>query len=140
MKSAAICLSVVITLACLFVVLKAANDYIAPLVFNSRVERLHETGLPNIRIENGTTVYCRMKADDFRFPLPGGSVATNSKIIIGGYDTIEGTIEARFSITNHTTEAEYQRSLTGNIQEGAQIDFENIPQGFLIKFTYFGDR
>jgi hypothetical protein len=140
MKVAAICLAVVIALASLFVVLKAANDYIAPLVFNSRVERIHEVGLPKVCVENGTTVYCRMKAEDLRFPLPSGSVGTNGKIINGGFDTVEGTIEARFSSTNHITEAGYQRLLTGNVQEGAQIDLENIPQGFLIKFSYFGDR
>ncbi len=40
------------------------DQYLAPLFFSARLERLFERNLPRAEIENGC-VYCRMKADDF---------------------------------------------------------------------------
>ena len=116
-----------------------ANQYIAPLVFNSRIERLGEKSLPKITIERGSSVYCRMKADDFRFPLPPGSRATNL-VVTGGFDTVDGSVEARFGGTKRMTASEYETSLSGKVQVGGQITAQETPEGLLIKFHYFGDR
>jgi hypothetical protein len=116
-----------------------ANAYIAPLFFNSRLERRHETGLPKIVVEKGTTIYCRMKADDFRFPLPPGSRGTNA-IVSGGFDTVDGTVEARFDGSNQMTAGEYESWLLGKVQIGGQITAQPTSGGLLIKFHYFGDR
>jgi hypothetical protein len=80
-----------------------------------------------------------MKADDFRFPLPPGSHATNLAVS-GGFDTVDGSVEARFDSTDHLTASQYQDWLAGKIQVGGQITVETIPNGLLIKFHYFGDR
>jgi hypothetical protein len=115
------------------------DDSIAPLFFNSRIERLGEKNLPKIIIENGNTIYCRMKADDFRFPLPPGSWATNP-IVTGGFDTVDGSVEARFENTNHVTAIQYQSSLSGKVQVGGRITVYAISGGLLIEFHYFGDK
>lgn len=112
---------------------------IAPLFLNSRVERLPEQHLPKISIEKGTTVYCRMKADDFRFPLPPGSHATNL-VVSGGFDTVHGSVEVRFGGVDHFTASQYQDWLSGKIQQGGQVIVETISNGLLIKFHYFGDK
>src|SRR5256885_154719 len=94
-----------------------ADDFIAPLFLNSRIERLHEKNLPKILVERGSTIYCRMKADDFRFPLPPGSRAVNP-IVTGGFDTVDGSVEARFESTNRVTATEYKSWLSGKVQVG----------------------
>jgi hypothetical protein len=48
--------------------------------------------LPAVIIENGNTVYCRMKSCDFRFPLPDKSHVVWTNIDDGGFDTIHGSI------------------------------------------------
>jgi len=53
--------------------------------------RAHEK-LPAISVENGDTVYCRMRYCDFRFPLPNGARIVQTNIESGGFDTINGTI------------------------------------------------
>jgi hypothetical protein len=113
--------------------------FLAPLFLNSRIERLGETNLPKIMVENGNTIYCRMKADDFRFPLPPLSRATNL-LVTGGFDTVDGSIEVQYESTNQITAATYERSLSGHMQAGGQISVEAIPSGLLIKFHYFGDK
>jgi|ERR1044071_2873702 hypothetical protein len=115
-----------------------ANQYIAPLVFNSRIERVGEKSLPKITIQRGS-IYCRMKADDFRFPLPPGSRATNL-VVTGGFDTVDGSVQARFDGTNRMTASDYETSLSGKVQVGGQITVQELPEGLLIKFHYFGDR
>jgi hypothetical protein len=136
MKAVAImvCAAVVVALIALF-----ANAHIAPLFFNSRLERLHENGLPKIVVEGGGTIYCRMKADDFRFRLPPGSRATNA-VVTGGFDTVDGSVEARFEGGKQITPSEYAAWLSGTVQVGGQVTGEIIPGGLLIKFHYFGDK
>jgi hypothetical protein len=99
-----------------------------------------EKDLPKILIR-GNSVYCRMKADDFRFPLPPGSRAVNP-VVRGGFDTVDGSVEARFDGTgsNQITAIEYEDSLSGKVQTGGQISVQPTPDGLLIKFHYFGDR
>jgi len=138
MKAAIIAVAVLLGVALILVAFRWANEYIAPLVFNSRIERLHESNLPKILVE-GNTICCRMKADDFRFPLPRGSRATNA-VVTGGFDTVEGSVEARFDDTNRITAGEYETSLLGGVQVGGQITVQTIPEGLLIRFHYFGDR
>jgi hypothetical protein len=115
-----------------------ANSFVAPLFLNSRIERLHEKNLPRVIVERDT-IYCRMKADDFRFPLPAGARAVNP-VVTGGFDTVDGTIQARFDGTNGVTAGEYEGSLSGKVQVGGQITAQAIPGRLLIKFHYFGDR
>ena len=132
----------IITLICAVLVAATiwwADKFIAPLFFNSRIERLGEKNLPKIKVENGNKVYCRMKADDFRFPLPVGSLATNT-VVTGGFDTVDGSVEARFVNTNQITPAEYENSLSRKVQVGGLVTAKAIPGGMLITFHYFGDR
>ena len=124
---------IVLCTAMLAVAILFADSFIAPLMFHSRIERLGETNLPSIRIERGSTVYCRMKADDFSFPLPPSSHATNLTVT-GGFDTVDGTVEARFDGTNQQTADQYQDSLVGRLSPGARITADHIPGGLLIKF------
>ena len=125
--------------AMLIVAILFANSFIAPLVFNSRIERLGETNLPSIRVERGSTIYCRMKADDFSFPLPPASRATNLTVT-GGFDTVDGSVEARFDGPNPLSADEYQASLIGRLSPGGYITAAPVPGGLLIKFHYFGDK
>ena len=53
--------------------------------------RMHEN-LPAVSIENGDTIYCRMRYCDFRFPLPAKARIVRSDPVTGGADTINGAI------------------------------------------------
>ena len=53
--------------------------------------RMHEN-LPAVSIENGDTVYCRMRYCDFRFPLPDKAHIVKIDPVTGGADTINGAI------------------------------------------------
>lgn len=132
----------IVLLVCVVLFAGAAWAVIAlsPLFLNSKIERLHEKNLPKILVENGGVIYCRMKADDFRLPLPPGSRAVNPVITSGGFDTVDGTVEARFESTNQLTVGEYKAWLAGKVQVGGEIHVETTPDGLLIKFHYFGDR
>jgi len=139
-QSETIKIALMLVCAAFFVaVIWIVNDFFAPLFLNSRIERLGETNLPKIMVENGNIVYCRMKADDFRFPLPPNSRAVNP-IVTGGFDTVDGTIQVQFDSTNRITPYEYGNWLSGRIQIGASITSETISNGLLIKFHYFGDK
>jgi len=138
MKAAIAAVAILVGVALILGAFRWANEFIAPLVFNSRVERLHENNLPKVVVE-GSTIYCRMKADDFRFSLPRGSHATNA-VVTGGFDTVDGSVEARFDGTNRITAGEYETSLSGRVQVGGQITAQTVPGGLVIKFHYFGDR
>lgn len=48
--------------------------------------------LPTVFVENGSTVYCRMRYCDFRFPLPDKAHVVRTNIDAGGFDTIHGSI------------------------------------------------
>jgi len=115
------------------------NIHVAPLCFDSRIDRLWEKNLPKILVERGGMVTCRMKADDFHFPLPPGTRATNL-VVTGGFDSVDGSVEARFDSTNQITAHAYETSLSGKIQDGGQVKAQSIPGGLLITFHYFGDR
>ena len=80
-----------------------------------------------------------MKADDFRFPLPPGSHAVNP-VINGGFDSVEGSVEARFDDNKQVASREYEKLLSGKLQEGGQVSSQTIPGGLLIHFHYFGDK
>ena len=134
MKAVATLTCVALLAGAVLVVIK-----LSPLFLNSKIERIHERNLPTIRIEKGGTVYCRMRADDFRFPLPPGSRAVNP-VVTGGFDTVDGSVEARFESTNRVTATEYKSWLSGKVQVGGQVTAHTVPGGFLIKFHYFGDR
>jgi hypothetical protein len=112
---------------------------ISPLLFNSKIERTHERNLPSIQIEKAGIIYCRMKADDFRFPLPSGSRAANP-VVTGGFDTVDGSVEARFDGTNQVTSSEYEKWLSGKVPVGGRVSAHAIEGGLLIEFHYFGDR
>jgi hypothetical protein len=121
-------------------ILSFLNDYVAPLFLNSRIERLHETGLPKAVVEKGGIIYCRMKADDFRFPLPPGSHALPPIITSGCFDCVDGTVEARFDSSNHITPSEYETWLSQRLQVGGGVTAVSVPGGLSIKFHYFADR
>ncbi|HEY2084366.1 MAG TPA: hypothetical protein VGI88_16415 [Verrucomicrobiae bacterium] len=131
-------LAVVACVALIAFAIWIADDSIAPLFLGSRIERLGEKDLPKISVEK-RSIYCRMKADDFSFPLPSGSRGTNA-VISGGFDTVDGTVEAIFEGTNNISAYEYEDWLSGRVQEGGQVTAQSIPGGLLIKFHYFGDR
>jgi hypothetical protein len=136
-KTAVISISVALSVA-LFVVF--FNEYLAPRLFNSRIERIHEKGLPTACIENGTVLYCRMKADDFRLPLPPGSHAFTPIITTGGFDWVDGTVQIQFGTSNLITPAGYDHWLSGRLPAGASVSAEPIQKGLMIKFHYFGDK
>src|SRR5438874_1611663 len=104
---------IVVAVVCAVLIAGAALAAIklAPLFLNSKIERLHEKNLPSIRIEKAAIVYCRMKADDFRFPLPPGSRTANP-LITGRFDRVDGSVEARFGGTNQMTASEYENWLS----------------------------
>ena len=139
MKGLAILIATVVTGVLVFAAIRFLDDTLAPLFLNSRIERLGESNLPRIVVERGSTVYCRMKADDFRFPLPPGSRAI-TLVVSGGFDTVDGSVEARFEGTNKVSSIEYETLVAGNAQEGGRVTAEPIQGGLLIKFHYFGDR
>ncbi|MCU1292636.1 MAG: hypothetical protein JWP08_1486 [Bryobacterales bacterium] len=138
MKVALTLVAVLIGAVLIFAAARFADEIVAPLFFNSRIGRLHEENLPKVLVEGGI-LYCRMKADDFRFPLPPGSRAVNP-VLTGGFDTVEGSVEARFDGTNRITASEYEAFLSGKVQIGGWITAQTISEGLLIKFHYFGDR
>jgi hypothetical protein len=138
MKVAAVVVAVLVGLV-LFASLRYVNTSLAPLFLNSRIDRLGENHLPKILVERGNTIYCRMKADDFRFPLPPGSRPLNPTVR-GGFDTADGSVEVRFEGSNSVTVSEYKVFLAGKVQAGGEIRAQTIPGGLLIKFHYFGDR
>jgi hypothetical protein len=135
-------MTVAAVLVCTALVMAAiwfADDTIGPLFLNSRIERLGEKNLPTILAEKGGMIHCRMKADDFRFPLPPGSRAV-SLVVKGGFDTVDGSVEARFESTNQITASQYEGWLSDKVQAGGQVTAQAISGGLLIKFHYFGDR
>lgn len=134
-------MKVVAALVCAGLIAGAALVAIkfSPLFLNSKIERIHEKHLPSIRVEKAGTICCRMKADDFRFPLPSGSRAVNP-VVTGGFDTVDGSVELRFDSTNQVTANEYETWLAGKVPVGGQVRARTIPDGLLIKFHYFGDR
>jgi hypothetical protein len=110
------------------------------MVLDSRLERLGETGLPRASVKNGV-IHCRMKADDFRFPLPQGTHVVLPIKITGGFDTVDGSVEARFDDSAvHITPYEYEVWLSKKLQEGASVKTRTVPDGLLIEFHYFGDK
>jgi hypothetical protein len=117
MKNAAIVVAMLVGIALMCAAIRFADNFIAPLFLNSRIERLGEKNLPKILVERGSTIHCRMKADDLRFPLPPGSRAVNP-VVTGGFDTVDGSVEARFDGTNRITASEYEYSLSGKVQVG----------------------
>lgn len=139
MKDASIFIAIFVAGVLVFEAIHFLDDTIAPLFLNSRIERLGERNLPRIVVERDNVVYCRMNADDFRFPLPSGSRATNLVVSVG-FDTVDGSIEARFDKPGGMRAGEYQSFLAGKVPEGGQVTVQTIAGGLLIKFHYFGDR
>lgn len=135
-----ICVSIVVALAILSAAWNFFDTELAPLFFNARVERLHEIGLPRIMVRNGDTIYCRMKADDFEFPLPPGAQAVHAILTSGGFDTVDGSIEARFGKGGRMTPEDYEQFLQGKVPVGGWVTAGYTNDGLLINFHYFGDR
>jgi hypothetical protein len=115
------------------------DTIVAPLFLNSRIERLAEKNLPSIVIEIGRTVYCRMKADDFRFPLPPRAHALNP-VVTGGFDTVHGSVEVRFDRLEEISASQYEVWLEGKVPVGGEVKARQLSGGLLIEFSYFGDR
>jgi hypothetical protein len=61
---------------------------------NGDIRALQRTNekLPTVNIQNGDTVYCRMRMCDFSFPLPDGARVVRTNIDDGGGDTINGEV------------------------------------------------
>lgn len=119
MKFAFIGLAVALGAVLMFAVARFLDQSIAPLLLNSRIGRLGETNLPRVIVQGGN-LYCRMKADDFRFPLPPGSRAVNP-VVGGGFDTANGSVEARFDGTNQITVSEYKAFSQAKCRLGAGL-------------------
>jgi hypothetical protein len=139
-KKVAILCCCLVCVVCIALAFRFVDDSIAPLFLNSRIERLHETGLPKALVEKEGMIYCRMKADDFRFPLPPGSRVLPPITVSGGFDTVDGSVEVRFEGSRQFTSDEYENWLSGTLQEGGWVTAESVPGGLSIKFHYFGDR
>ena len=115
-------------------------EFLSRMLFNSRVERLGERGLPKVFVENQGVIHCRMKADDFRFPLPPGTHVLTSAVTDGGFDWADGAVQIQFEGTNAITADQYKSWLSDKLQIGASITAEPLPRGLVIKFHYFGDK
>ncbi|MGJ8635117.1 MAG: hypothetical protein ACSHX7_14470, partial [Luteolibacter sp.] len=117
----------------------AANS---TLFFGTRLDRALEDGLPRVLIEDAQVVYCRMKADDFRFELPNGGVAADPLISSGGFDTVKGSVEISFPQGDGISADEYESWMQGRLQVGGWISArDDVSTGNLIvDFSYFGDK
>lgn len=115
-------------------------QFLSTRLLDSRIDRLHETGLPKICVVSGTEIYCRMKADDFRFPLPPNSHTTKSAVTSGGFDWVDGIVNVAFDTSNHMTAAGYYQWLSNKLPMGASVTVQALPSGLAIKFHYFGDK
>src|SRR4051812_39883834 len=103
-------------------------ELLSVILFHSRIERLGEND-PKIALERSGTIYCRMKADDFRFPLPSGSQVLAMEVTTGGFDWAEGSVQLRFENSNHITPASYDKWLSKELQAGAKITTESVSEG-----------
>ena len=106
--------------------------------------RQSEANLPQISVEERRVIYCRMRADDFRFPLPPNSSAHDPTLTGGGFDTVEGSVVARFH-GRPMTGYEYEAWISDRLQPGGSVSAETLansrtPADLLIRFSYFGDR
>jgi hypothetical protein len=133
-------LAIIICVALVAAGIWFVDDTIAPLFLNSRIERIAEAGLPKAFEEAGGIIHCRMKADDFRFPIPPHSRVVNPIVVSGGFDTVHGSVRVEVEKPFEVSAYAYENSLAGKIQEGGRITTELIPDGLLIKFDYFGDK
>jgi len=109
------------------------DDYIAPLFFDSRIERIHETGLPSATIERGG-VYFRMRADDFFLPLPKGARVKQPIKFSGGYDTVDGDMEVSFDKSNGTAPHGHEGLVSGSIGVGGYVKNEWVPGGLVVVY------
>jgi hypothetical protein len=112
--------------------------------------RAHEQ-LPAVFVEEGRTVYCRMRYCDFRFPLPDGAQVLRTNLQGGGYDTIQGSVDVRGSQDRQIDYAAYARVLRAHrftVNSGPDVASFNastadggclrVEYGSII-FSYFGD-
>ena len=130
-------------IVCVIVIMGGAwclVEFFSRMLLHSRVERLGEKALPKVSVEQQDTIYCRMKADDFRFFLPPGSRALAPIVTSGGFDWLDGTVEVQFEGSNNITAEEYERWLSDKLQTGGSIIAKPSPGGLIIKFHYFGDK
>jgi hypothetical protein len=113
-----------------------------PHFADSKSDRLSEDNLPRIEIENGRTVYCRMKADDFRFPLPEGATGIDPQLSSGGFDTVKGSVRVRFTKQPGMSAERYQEWLRQRLQTGgiAHVDYDVSSSDLIVNFSYFGDK
>ena len=112
------------------------------LFLNSRLDRQREEGLPAVSIEGGKSIYCRMKAADFRFELPAGGVAAEPIIESGGFDSVHGSVVITFPEATQRSAGEYGEGLRRDLQVGGRVSAREDPSsgGILLDFSYFGDK
>ena len=112
------------------------------LFLDSRLDRLMENGLPTITIEDEKIVYCRMKGDDFRLPLPPEGTVSESSIESGGYDTVAGSVLVTFLGGQSISPQKYEKWLKGKVQTGGWVaaTTDRKSGGILVSFSYFGDK
>ena len=92
------------------------------------------------KLKAGTEDVDIASTKNVKWAIKLGSQSYGNPVVTGGFDTVDGSVEARFNGTNRVTAGEYESSLAGKIQVGGQVRAETIPGGLLIKFHYFGDR
>ena len=112
------------------------------LFLNSRLDRLDESNLPLVSIEDENVVYCRMKADDFRFEIPTGGVATKASIESEGFESVDGSVVVTFPEERQISTRQYGELLRKNLQVGGRVSVTDHPDsgGILVDFSYFGDK
>ena len=104
-----------------------------------QLSRRHEK-LPAVSIENGDTVYCRMRACDFRFPLPRGSQFIKTELVERGFDTINGFIYVKMTNGTAVNLAAYEAQLNKyHLAEGGWVSPDQTNNLTQIRFSYFGD-
>ena len=90
--------------------------------------RAHEK-LPAISVENGDTIYCRMRYCDFRFPLPSNMHIVRTNLDGGGFDTINGAIYVvgpNGGPVNMRGYAEFLQKKHWNVTVGSGVGCEDV--------------
>jgi len=119
--------------------------------------RADERALPTATVENGQTIYCRMRLCDFRFPIPSDTRVDHFDHVKGGMDTIDGEV---LVTSNQNSSIDMQRYAAQLKQQGfnvsiceecpslsagstaplgGSISVDDFGETITIRFGYFGD-
>lgn len=110
--------------------------------------------LPDVVVESGRTLCCRMKLCDFRFPFPHGARIAQIDPVSGGGDTIKGAIYvtnadggmvdleayAKLIYRNGFNSSADDSRISATSADGGYIVAEVTGSTTKIAFSFFGDK